>query len=223
MRLAEPSTSVPKVSAGFRRLLGPATTAASTGAMSGISDSTCSCTVRAAGVERIGPSRGASTNSRKTGVPWMLSSKAVMRAAYCARIQSILKRLATCSVTLEASGATLAASGRIQVLNCCSGMSCASRSTQVCHRSAAAGGVRSSGMPSIMLGKREKVLWTNDRGLRRHCSARGHLSTRRAGPGAGPGAAAGQGREVYAENRVCWLSACPVLDFGAIIAGFPLT
>ena len=54
--------------------------------------------------------------------------------AYWARIQSSLKRLATNSVTREKSSATWAASGLIQVLNCCSGSSCASWSTQACHR-----------------------------------------------------------------------------------------
>ncbi|MNV08981.1 hypothetical protein D3C71_994610 [compost metagenome] len=57
-----------------------------------------------------------------------------MRPAYCARIQSSLNRLPTSTVTLEKSSATWAIRGLIQVLNCCSGRSCASCSTQACHR-----------------------------------------------------------------------------------------
>src|SRR3954468_13575541 len=59
---------------------------------------------------------------------------AAMRAEYWARIQSSLKRLATCKVTLEKSSETSAASGLIQVLNCCSGISWTSWSRHACHK-----------------------------------------------------------------------------------------
>ena len=57
-----------------------------------------------------------------------------MRLEYWARTQSSLKRLATKIVTLEKSSETWATRGLIQVLNCCSGSSWASWSTQACHR-----------------------------------------------------------------------------------------
>src|SRR6266542_4917085 len=57
-----------------------------------------------------------------------------MRLEYWARTQSSLKRLATKIVTLEKSSETWATRGLIQVLNCCSGSSCASWSMQACHR-----------------------------------------------------------------------------------------
>src|SRR5574337_1986608 len=57
-----------------------------------------------------------------------------MRPRYWARIQSSLNRFATWIVTLDRSSATCAFNGLIQVLNCCSGSSCASCSTQLSHR-----------------------------------------------------------------------------------------
>src|SRR6478609_736654 len=57
-----------------------------------------------------------------------------MRLEYWALTQSSLKRLATKTVTLEKSSETWATRGLIQVLNCCSGSSWASCSTQACHR-----------------------------------------------------------------------------------------
>ena len=131
---------------------------ASAGATSGNSASTCSCTVRGVGDVRLGPSRGASANSSTTGAPCRLSSTAAMREAYWARIQSILKRLATAIVTLEPSAATTADRGRIQVLNCCSGISCARRSTQVSHSDGASLAAGVGGWPSIMWTGKETVL-----------------------------------------------------------------
>src|SRR3569832_747723 len=59
---------------------------------------------------------------------------AAIRPEYWARTQSSLNRLATKTVTFEKSPATCAESGVIQVLNCCSGSSCASWSIHACHR-----------------------------------------------------------------------------------------
>jgi hypothetical protein len=84
-----------------------------------------------------------------------------MRAAYWARIQSSLKRLATATTTREPSGATVADRGRIQVLNCCSGISCDNRSMQADQSERVSGRVSardvSGGMPSIMLGTVEAL------------------------------------------------------------------
>ena len=82
----------------------------------------------------------------------MASSNALIRDAYCARIQSILNRLATARVMREPSGATVAANGRIQVLNCCSGISWARRSMQADQSEAVPAAGRVSGeVPSIIL------------------------------------------------------------------------
>src|SRR5437660_1761444 len=79
-----------------------------------------------------------------------------MRPEYCARTQSSLNRLATNSVTLEKSSETCATSGLIQVLNCCSGSSCASWSAHACHRLSpapmAALAARLLFCPSLILG-----------------------------------------------------------------------
>ncbi|MDT4841978.1 hypothetical protein FQZ97_758570 [compost metagenome] len=218
MRLAEPSTRVEKVSAGLRRDLGARGLVISAGARSGSSASTWSCTVRGAGDVLLGPSRGASANSSVTGVPWMASSSKAIRDAYWARIQSSLKRLATDTTTLDASADTLAESGRIQVLNCCSGISCASLSTQASQRDWASVDGVSGGVPSIMLGKANAVfLWTNDSGQTGHCSVAGDLSTRRFSL-CGDRSRQGLSEVRDTEKRP---SACRALILFAIIAGFP--
>src|SRR3569832_842685 len=83
---------------------------------------------------------------------------AAIRPEYWARTQSSLNRLATKTVTFEKSPATCAESGVIQVLNCCSGSSCASWSIQACHRLSPAPAptpaARLLFCPSLILGSR---------------------------------------------------------------------
>ena len=85
--------------------------------------------------------RGASVSSSRTGWPARSVSTVSMRPAYWVRIQSSLKRLGTRTDTTSASpvggpGSDIGGgSGRIQVLNCCSGSSAARRSQPRCQRS----------------------------------------------------------------------------------------
>jgi hypothetical protein len=93
----------------------------------------------AAGWPAADGSRAASASSSCTGCPASSLNTDSMRPAYWARIQSSLNRLGTRSASRSAPGSegwtSGAGSGRIQVLNCCSGNSLASRSQPRCHRS----------------------------------------------------------------------------------------
>ncbi|MCY1366993.1 hypothetical protein D9M69_539070 [compost metagenome] len=142
MRLAVPSTRVSKVSPELSRFLKPAAAGSSPGPAT--SRGTSVSAMMAIGATRTGVSRGASANSMVTGWPYIFSAMAAILPAYWARIQSSLKRLATNTVMRERSSATCAVRGLIQVLNCCSDSSCASWSTQACHRL--------SPMPSVDMG-----------------------------------------------------------------------
>jgi hypothetical protein len=149
MRLADPSTSVANVSAGLSRCPGSggAGSAAGSGGSSG-SAASVRVTLAAAAPPRragaagarttVGPSRGANTSSTATGCPVIACSAAPILPTYWARTQSILKRLATASVTRAPSSDTRATKGRIQVLTCCTGSSWLSRSTHADHKSGAA-------------------------------------------------------------------------------------
>ncbi len=84
-------------------------------------------------------SRAARLSSSRTGSVASSLSTDSISPAYCARIQSSLKRLGTRTLTTAGSPAaccsTAGGSGRIQVLNWCSGSCSASRSQARCHRS----------------------------------------------------------------------------------------
>jgi len=132
MRLAVPSTSVSKVRPELRRFLKAALACSSPWPVT--SRGTSVSVTMLMGDMRTAASRGASASSTITGWPYNFSAREAILPAYCARIQSSLKRLATKTVMRDRSSVTWAVRGLIQVLNCCSDKSCASWSTQACQR-----------------------------------------------------------------------------------------
>ena len=148
--LARPATRVSKVNAVLSRwevaagALDRGDKPASAGMPSASTATAAAATalVRRNGIAGASVLLGATDNSSRTGVPASSDSTRSMRLAYCARIQSSLKRLGTrttsavCGLlSAPPAGAVLTASGRIQVLNCCSGNSAARRSHARCHKS----------------------------------------------------------------------------------------
>jgi hypothetical protein len=143
--LARPGTRVSKVSAGFRReppatWVLPAQVPAGT-AGTGWPPARATAEPFGAG---CGPAaglngaaagaRGATASSSRALQPASSLAMPSMRGAYWARIQSSLKRFGTVRRRVSAPSAaagppdSAGGSGRIQVLNCCSGSSVASRS-----------------------------------------------------------------------------------------------